>query len=128
MPWVVTPSVFPETVTTVVQVDPSVLSWRLKSWVLKPASSPPAWAWRTTNPLTVYDEPRSTCRKRGAACEHHLSELPPLTLPFTALSGVSVVAHAALPLAALLSARFVPLAVCTVMLKVTLLVHPPGFV
>src|SRR5689334_10543589 len=100
--------VLPVTVTTVVQVALSVLSWMLKSRVLYVVDSPPAPACFTTKPVTLAFPPRSTCSQRVAAAEQNLSLLPPLTLPFTAFSGPSVVAHAALPVAALFSARFAP--------------------
>jgi hypothetical protein len=58
--------------------------------------------------LTFAFAPRSTCSQRVAAAEQNLSLLPPLALPFTASPDPSVVAHAALPVAALFSARFVP--------------------
>jgi hypothetical protein len=51
------------------------------------------------------DAPRSTPRNLVAPREHHLSLLPPETLPLTALAGHSVGAHWLSAMAALFSAR-----------------------
>src|SRR5262245_59135372 len=80
----------------------------LKSRVLKVALSPPAAAWRVVKLATLSVCPRSTCRQSGDVWPHHLSALPPVTVPFTAFSGPSVAAHEPLADAGLLSARFDP--------------------
>src|SRR6266508_3531149 len=103
--WVVLHAVLPVTFATCVKFVPSLLTSRLKSRVLKLSDSSPAQAWRTTIRSIVWIDPRSTCKKRVTAFEHHLSPLPPVMLPLTALSAVSVVAHAALPVAVFASAR-----------------------
>src|SRR4051812_20898116 len=95
--WLVTLAVLPVTVTAVVQLAASFDTWMVKSRVLKVVLSPPAPACRTVNDWIAFVEPRSTCRNFVAAVEHHLSLLPPETLPLTAFSGPSVVAHAAEP-------------------------------
>src|SRR3954453_21842332 len=76
-----------------------------KSFVLYSLGSPPAAACCTTTRLTGTEDPRSTCKNLVASSEHHLSELPPVTLPFTAFSGPSAAPHAALDVATLLRAK-----------------------
>src|ERR1700754_1965639 len=88
--WVVVSAVLPRTEATVVQVVPSVLSWTSKSRVSQPACSPPAPAWRSTTLPTVWLDCRSTRRNLFAPSAHHLSALPPVQLPLTALAGASV--------------------------------------
>src|SRR5215207_4754237 len=100
-------AVFPRTWVTVVQVVPSFDTWRSKSRVLNAALSPPAPAWRTVSDRSVCAVPRSTRRNLVAASEQNLSELPPETLPLTALAGASLALHGAEPVAALFRARFV---------------------
>src|SRR4051794_19664789 len=53
-------------------------------------------------------DPRSTCHHLVAPSEHHLSEFPPLKLPLTALSAVSLPLQLESAVAGLCSARFVP--------------------
>src|SRR4051794_22265706 len=103
--WVVTPSVFPRACATVVKLVPLSDTWMSKSLVLNDVLSPPALAWRTVNDEIAVDEPRSTWRNRLAAPEHHLSLLPPDTLPLTAFAGPSLLLHGVDPLAGLFSAR-----------------------
>src|SRR6266508_979479 len=105
---VVTAEVLPRTCTTGVNEVPLAETSRSKSRVLRSAPSLPAWAWRTTIDVMVTTEPRSTCRKSGAALEHHLSPLPPETLPLTAFAGPSVEAHGAEPVAGRFNARLPP--------------------
>ena len=57
MVWMVVPAVFPVTVTTVVQLTPSVLTWMLKSRVFDAGLSPPASACLTTKRATVLVAP-----------------------------------------------------------------------
>src|SRR6185437_405705 len=71
------------------------------------ADSPPAPAWRRVNDEIGWLAPRSTCRNLVAPPEHHLSLLPPLTLPLTALAGPSLALHEESAVAGLLSARLV---------------------
>ena len=103
---VVVEAVLPVTVATVVQLDPSVLTCSVKSRVFHAVFSPPAPACLTTNRETVCAEPRSTCSHFDAPVEHHLSLLPPVTLPLTAFAGVSLALHDESAVAALPSARF----------------------
>src|SRR5690349_7085280 len=84
MLWVVLLAVFAVTVAAVVHVVPLVDVWMLKSRVFQPASSPPAPACCTTNRLTDCAEPRSTWSHLLVPSEHHLSALPPLTVPLKA--------------------------------------------
>src|SRR5438270_384270 len=91
--FVVTSAVFPRIWAIVVKLTPSVDTRRSKSWVSQAALSPPAPAGRRTIEQRGVIAPRSTWRNSGEATEHHLSLLPPDTLPLTALSGVSVLAH-----------------------------------
>jgi hypothetical protein len=93
------------TVTAVDQVALSVLVWMLNARVLNVADSPPACACFTVKLVRLMFAPKSTCRKRLAAVVQNLSVLPPLTLPFTALAGPSLVLHAALPVAGRFNAR-----------------------
>src|SRR5215813_5007389 len=87
---------------------PSLDTWRSKSRVSQPLVSPPAPAWRSTIDESGVTAPRSTWRKSGEAPEHHLSLVPPDTLPLTALSGVSVLLHGVEPVAGRFNARLVP--------------------
>src|SRR5207247_2212765 len=100
--------VLPRTWTTVVYEVPSADTWMSKSRVLYPELSPPASACRTVNDVNGTDEPRSTCRNLVSAAEHHLSLLPPETLPLTAFSGPSLPLHGVEPVAGRLRARFPP--------------------
>ena len=104
---VVTLAVLPRTCAAVAQVTPSVLVCTSKSRVLNAAFSPPAPACRITTRPTETVASRSTRHHFEAPSEHHLSALPPLTVPFTALAGPSVEAHWLSAVAALFSARFV---------------------
>src|SRR2546429_135471 len=105
--WLVTAAVLPRTWTGVVKVTPSLDTWMSKSRVLNDGSSPPAWACRTVNVWIAIDEPRSTVRILVGSPEHHLSLLPPETLPLNAFSGPSVLAHGVEPVAGRFSARLV---------------------
>src|SRR6266536_5272414 len=102
---VVTFAVLPRTWATVMKFVPSLETWRSKSRVLNEVPSPPAPAWRSTIDDSAVTAPRSTWRNSVAAPEHHLSLLPPDTLPLTALSGVSLLLHGVEPVAGLFSAR-----------------------
>ena len=106
--FVVTSAVFPRIWAIVVKLTPSVDTRRSKSWVSQPANSPPAPACRMVIEWMVLVEPRSTWRNLVASSEHHLSLVPPVTLPLTALSGVSVLLHAVEPVAGRFSARLLP--------------------
>src|SRR5204863_463152 len=56
-----------------------------KSRVFRSLPSPPAAAWRTVNDVIDIVEPRSTVRTFvPVSAEHHLSLLPPETLPLNA--------------------------------------------
>src|SRR5688572_25441326 len=90
---VVVDAVLPVTVATVVHDVPFWLTAIVKSRVFQAVFSPPAPACLTTNRLRVELWPRSTCSHFDAPSEHHLSPLPPDTLPLTALAGPSVAAH-----------------------------------
>src|SRR2546430_591580 len=103
--WLVTAAVLPRTWTGVVKVTPSLDTWMSKSRVLNDGSSPPAWACRTVKELIAIVEPRSTVRILGVALEHHLSLLPPETLPLNAFAGPSLALHGVDPVAGLFSAR-----------------------
>src|SRR3989440_5824069 len=103
--FVVTSAVFPRIWAIVVKLTPSVDTRRSKSWVSQPANSPPAPACRMVIEWMVLVEPRSTWRNLVASSEHHLSLVPPVTLPLTALSGVSVLLHAVEPVAGRFNAR-----------------------
>src|SRR5262245_33152188 len=105
--WLVMLAVLPVTVTTVVQFTPSLETWMVKSRVFQVLDSPPAPAWRSVNDWMANVPPRSTCRNLVAPSEHHLSELPPLTLPLTALAGPSLALHEESAVAALFSATLV---------------------
>src|SRR2546430_4211672 len=103
--WFVTAAVLPRACTTVVKVVPSLDTCRSKSRVLNVALSPPACACRTVKELIAIVEPRSTVRILGVALEHHLSLLPPETLPLNAFAGPSLALHGVDPVAGLFSAR-----------------------
>src|SRR5947207_8306559 len=104
---VVTLAVLLVTVTTVVKFVPSVLTEMVNALVFQPVCSPPAPAWSMTNCVTLCTPPRSTCQNwlPTAPSEHHLSDSPPVMLPLTALSGVSVEAHEPSAVAGWFSAR-----------------------
>src|SRR2546421_6554259 len=89
---VVTLAVLLVTVATVVKVVPSVLTWSVNARVFQPVCSPPAPAWSMTIWFTLCTPPRSTCQNwvPTAPTEHHLSDSPPVMLPLTALSDVSL--------------------------------------
>src|SRR5690349_2884652 len=107
MSCVVTFAVLAVTVTTVVKFVPSVLTWRLNALVFQPVCSPPAPAWSITIWLTEWVPPRSTCQNwvPMAPSEHHLSDVPPVMLPLTALSGVSLALQELSAMAGCRSAR-----------------------
>src|SRR6266540_2077187 len=78
-----------------------------KSRVFQDVLSPPAPAWRTVNDWIARVEPRSTCRNLvPETSEHHLSLLPPETLPLNAFSGPSLELHGVEPVAGWFSATF----------------------
>src|SRR6266545_4202854 len=104
--WVVMSAVLARMAATVVHVAPSRLVWMSKSRVFQRAGSPPAAACRMTNRPTWVLAPRSMRRNLVAPSEHHLSLLPPDTLPLTALAGPSAGAHWLSAVAGLFSARF----------------------
>src|SRR5262245_35951567 len=91
--WFVTPAVLPRIEATVVQVVPFNDTCRSKSRVFQDAVSPPAEACLTTMDETENDDPRSTCQNFVVPSEHHLSVVPPDTLPLTALAGPSLALH-----------------------------------
>src|SRR5262245_63549952 len=93
--------------TTEVKLVPLALTWILKARVLKLALSPPALACLTTKLVMLKFCPRSTCRNLAPAWEHHLSLLPPETLPLNAFEGPSLALHDTLPVAGLFSATLV---------------------
>src|SRR5205807_4517252 len=99
------------TVATVVQTPPPVDTSSVKFLVLNAAVSPPVPACLTVSLLRALLEPRLTSSDFApASAEHHLSLLPPDTLPLTALDGPSLaLQEACFDLAGLFSARFVPL-------------------
>jgi hypothetical protein len=105
---VLVPAVLAVTVTAVDHVVLSVLVWMLNARVLNVADSPPAWACFTVKLVMLKLDPKSTCKKRVPTALQNLSVLPPLTLPFTALAGPSLVLHAALPVAGLFKATLLP--------------------
>src|SRR6185295_7452437 len=107
MGWLVTLAVLPVTVATVVHVVPLPDTCRVKSRVFQVVDSPPAPAWRTVKDWMANDDPRSTCQNLVAPSEHHLSELPPETLPLTAFAGPSLALHEESAVAVLLRATFV---------------------
>src|SRR5436189_2514633 len=103
---VVTFAVLPVTCTTGLKLLPSAETSRSKSRVLNDVLSPPAPACRTVNEPSATLEPRSTWRNLTPdASEHHLSLLPPDTLPLNAFSGPSLALHGVEPVAGLLRAR-----------------------
>src|SRR5439155_16767291 len=105
--WSVMAAVLPRAWTTVVKVVPLSDTWMSKSRVFWSAPSPPASAWRTVNLVIATRAPRSTVRiLLPAAEEHHLSLLPPKTVPLTAFSGPSSALHGVEPVAGLFKARF----------------------
>src|SRR5688572_28789663 len=79
----------------------------LKAFVFHALLSPPAPAWRTMNCVMAKLEPRSTCIHLVATLAHHLSVLPPETLPLTALFGPSLTLHDPLAVAGLFRATLV---------------------
>src|SRR5579859_4615721 len=102
---VVTSAVLPRTVATVVKLVPSLDTCRSKSSVSQHVHSLPAPACRIVMLWMVIVEPRSTWRNLVASSEQNLSLVPPLTLPLTALSGVSELLQGVDPVAGLFSAR-----------------------
>src|SRR5204863_9974285 len=92
--------------TTVLKFVPSVLVWMVYAPVFQPVFSPPRPACLMTKLDTFCVEPRSTCSVNGAVSEHHLLLLA--SVPSTALSLVSVLAHGADEGVGLPSARLVP--------------------
>src|SRR6266540_979076 len=105
--WFVTLCVLPRTCTTVVKLVPSADTRMSKSRVFQDVLSPPAPAWRTVNDWIALVEPRSTCRNLVPETnEHHLSLLPPETLPLNAFSGPSLELHGVEPVAGWFSATF----------------------
>src|SRR5205823_2264407 len=96
----------PLLLTTVVKLVPSVLVWMVYSPVFQPVFSPPRPACLMTKLDTFIAEPRSTCSVNGAVSEHHLLLLA--SVPSTALSLISVLAHGADEVVGLPSARLVP--------------------
>src|SRR6266508_1942082 len=105
--WSVIAAVLPRTWTTVVKLVPLLDTWMSKSRVFWSAPSPPASAWRTVNLVIATWAPRSTVRiLLPPTAEHHLSLLPPKTLPLTAFSGPSSELHGVEPVAGRFSARF----------------------
>src|SRR4051794_4710724 len=84
------------TVAAVLHTPPPVEVSSVKFLVLKAVDSPPAPACRTTNLVSWWLAPRSTSIDLAPATpEHHLSLLPPDTLPFTAFAGPSLALHEA---------------------------------
>src|SRR5439155_17298865 len=105
---VVTLAVFPVTCTTGLKFVPSDETRMSKSRVLNEVLSPPAPACRTVQLVSDMTEPRSTVSAFvPATSEHHLSLVPPDTLPLTAFSGPSLALHGVEPVAGLFSATFV---------------------
>src|SRR5437763_501623 len=102
----VTSAVLPRICATVVKLVPSVLVWMVYAPVFQPVFSPPRPACLMTKLDTFIAEPRSTCSVNGAVSEHHLLLLA--SVPSTALSLVSVLAHGADEVVGLPSARLVP--------------------
>src|SRR5574342_1251619 len=82
--WLVTLAVLPVTVAIVVHDVPLLDTCRVKSRVFQLVDSPPAPAWRMVKDWMANGEPRSTCQNLVAPSEHHLSDVPPETLPLTA--------------------------------------------
>src|SRR5262245_13516639 len=107
MGWFVTLAVLPLTVTTVVHVVPLLDTCRVKSRVFQLVDSPPAPAWRRVKDWIANAEPRSTCQNLVAPSEHHLSEVPPETLPLTAFAGPSLALQEESAVAALFKATLV---------------------
>src|ERR1035438_5559669 len=105
---VLTSAVLSVTVTTAVKVLPSVETWILKARVFQSLFSPPAPACRRMMLEILWFEPRSTCNHLESSAEHHLSPVPPETLPLKACAGFSSSLHCVLPVAGLRKARFLP--------------------
>src|ERR1700755_3038187 len=85
--WVGVAAVLVVTLTTCVQVVPSLDTWMLNAFVFSVAGSPPAWACATSKRLMLRVAPRSTRSQAPDTAEQNLSALPPETLPLTAFSG-----------------------------------------
>src|SRR6266511_2599820 len=95
-------------VAWLVKLAPSGETRMSKSRVLKLVLSPPAPAWRTVNDTIERVEPRSTWRNLvPATSEHHLSLVPPDTLPLNAFSGPSLLLHGVEPVAGRFKATLV---------------------
>src|ERR1035441_3795465 len=107
---VLTSAVLSVTVTTVVKVLPSVETLILKARVFQSLLSPPAPEWRRMTLEILAFEPRSTCNHLESSVEHHLSPVPPETLPLNACAGFSSSLQGVLPVAGRCKARF--LGVC----------------
>ena len=106
--WLVTLAVLPRTCTTVVKLVPSAETWMSKSRVFQVVLSPPAPACRTVNDPIDRVEPRSTCRNLvPETSEHHLSLVPPETLPLNAFAGPSSLLQGVEPVAGRFSATLV---------------------
>src|ERR1017187_4795724 len=105
---VLTSAVLSVTVTTVVKVLPSVETWILNARVFQSLLSPPAPACRRMTLEMLAFEPRSTCNHLESSAEHHLSPVPPETLPLKACAGFSSSLQAVLPVAGRCKARFLP--------------------
>src|SRR5690349_17714590 len=94
--WLVVDAVLLVTVAAVDQTPPPCDVSMVKFFVLRVAASPPAPACLTVNFLMDWPAPRSTSNDLlPAAAEHHLSLRPAVTVPLTALAGVSVALHVA---------------------------------
>src|SRR5215510_13046391 len=92
---------------SVVEVGPLVDTCTVKSRVFQLVDSPPAPAWRMVKDWMANGEPRSTCQNLVAPSEHHLSVVPPETLPLTALAGPSLALQEESAVADLFSATLV---------------------
>src|SRR5213076_3071379 len=100
----VTSAVLPRICATVVKFVPSADTWMSASLVSQVDVSPPAPALRTVNDLMENDWPRSTWRNLFVPSEHHLSLLPPETLPLNAFAGPSLELHCESAVAGLFNA------------------------
>src|ERR1043165_3172219 len=91
---VLTSCVLPVTLAATVQLTPSRLTLIEKSWVFHIVDSPPDPAWSMTTELMCFTEPRSSCHHLSALLlSHHLSLVPPSTVPLIALLGFSSSLH-----------------------------------
>src|ERR1039457_1282094 len=105
---VLTSAVLSVTVTTVVKALPSVETWILKARVFQSLLSPPEPECRRMTLEILAFEPRSTCNHLESSVEHHLSPVPPETLPLNACAGFSSSLQGVLPVAGRCKARFLP--------------------